>query len=564
MKQSQTTGADALLQSLIHEGVEYIFGYPGGQAISIYDSLYTYREQIKHVLVRHEQGATHAAQGYARVSGRTGVVLVTSGPGVTNTITGIADAMIDSTPLVIICGQVPTSMLGSDAFQEVDVLGITLPITKWAYQVRKAEEVGWAISRAFYIASSGRPGPVVIDISRDAQVGTCAYTYKKTDFIRSYHPVPEINDNRLEEAARLINQASKPLAIIGQGVLLSHAEEELKDFLETADIPAGSTLLGLSALPTNYRLNKGMIGMHGNVGPNRKTNECDVLIAIGMRFDDRVTGNLQTYAKQAKIIHIDIDPSEIGKNVSVDIPLVGDAKEILKRLSQQVTPQKHTEWIRSFEADEKEEFDRVISKELYPTDGELRMGEVVRKVSEACHHNAVLVTDVGQNQMMSVRYFNYTHTRSVVSSGGLGTMGYGLPAAIGAKFGAPDRTVCLFVGDGGLQMTMQELGTLMQEKVHVKIIVLNNQYLGMVRQWQELFWQERYAFTAMENPNFSLIAQAFNLGVSEVSERESLDKAIQNMFAYDGSYLLIVHVEKSGKVYPMIPAGGSISQIMME
>lgn len=564
MKPKQISGANAVLKTLINEGVEYIFGYPGGQAIPIYDSLYDYREQLKHVLVRHEQGAAHAAQGYARVSGKAGVVLVTSGPGVTNTITGIADAMIDSTPIVVISGQVSSGMLGTDAFQEVDVMGITLPITKWAYQVRKPEEVAWAISRAFYIALSGRPGPVVIDISRDAQVGLVDYTYEKVNYIRSYQPTPDIQPQRIKEAVELINQAKKPMAIIGQGVILGSAEEELKEFIKKGDIPVGSTLLGLSALPTNHPLNKGMLGMHGNVGPNRKTNECDVLIAIGMRFDDRVTGNLSTYAKQAQIIHIDIDPSEVGKNVPVHIPLIGNAKEILPLLTQQINSAQHTEWIDSFKKDEEEEFSRVISKEVYPKKGELRMGEVVRKVSEACHNDAVLVTDVGQNQMMGVRYFNYSRTRSVVSSGGLGTMGYGLPAAIGAKLGAPNRTVCLFVGDGGFQMTIQELGTIMQDNIQVKIIVLNNDFLGMVRQWQELFWDERYSFTEMKNPDFLLLAQAFHLGAEVVNERDKLDDAIERMLKHDGSYVLVANVEKSGMVYPMIPAGACISNIIME
>lgn len=564
MKTKQISGANAVLKTLINEGVEYIFGYPGGQAIPIYDSLYDYREQLKHVLVRHEQGAAHAAQGYARVSGKAGVVLVTSGPGVTNTITGIADAMIDSTPIVVISGQVSSGMLGTDAFQEVDVMGITLPITKWAYQVRKPEEVAWAISRAFYIALSGRPGPVVIDISRDAQVGLVDYTYEKVNYIRSYQPTPDIQPQRVKEAVELINQAKKPMAIIGQGVILGSAEEELKEFIKKGDIPVGSTLLGLSALPTNHPLNKGMLGMHGNVGPNRKTNECDVLIAIGMRFDDRVTGNLSTYAKQAQIIHIDIDPSEVGKNVPVHIPLIGNAKEILPLLTQQINSAQHSEWIESFKKDEEEEFSRVISKEVYPKKGELRMGEVVRKVSEACNNDAVLVTDVGQNQMMGVRYFNYSRTRSVVSSGGLGTMGYGLPAAIGAKLGAPNRTVCLFVGDGGFQMTIQELGTIMQDNIQVKIIVLNNDFLGMVRQWQELFWDERYSFTEMKNPDFLLLAQAFHLGAEVVSERDKLDGAIERMLKHDGSYVLVANVEKSGMVYPMIPAGACISNIIME
>lgn len=557
------TGAEALLRTLIAEGAECIFGYPGGQAIPIYDSLYDYRDRLRHVLVRHEQGATHAAQGYARVSGRVGVALVTSGPGATNTITGVADAMLDSTPIVVITGQVPSPLLGTDAFQEVDVIGIMSPITKWAYQVRRADEVAWAVARAFYIASTGRPGPVVIDISKDAQVGRTVYEYKPVDFIRSYRPWPEINPTRVREAAALINAAKRPFALVGQGVILSGAERELKDFLEKADIPAGATMLGLSAMPTDFRLNKGMLGMHGNVGPNRKTNECDVLIAIGMRFDDRVTGDLKTYARQAKIIHLDIDASEPDKNVRADVKVLGDAKATLRAITAELRPARHTAWIAAFDADAEEERVKVIEPELYPTEGRLHMGEIVRRVSEATGHRAVLVTDVGQNQMMGVRYFQYTETRSVVTSGGLGTMGFGLPAAIGAKIGAPERTVCLFVGDGGLQMTLEELGTIMQEHLEVKIILLNNHFLGMVRQWQELFFNERYSYTEMENPDFVAIARAFRIAAREVSRREELDEAINEMMATDGPYLLVADVEKSGIVYPMVPAGASISNILM-
>lgn len=557
------TGAEALLRTLIAEGAECIFGYPGGQAIPIYDSLYDYRDRLRHVLVRHEQGATHAAQGYARVSGRVGVALVTSGPGATNTITGVADAMLDSTPIVVITGQVPSPLLGTDAFQEVDVIGIMSPITKWAYQVRRADEVAWAVARAFYIASTGRPGPVVIDISKDAQVGRTVYEYKPVDFIRSYRPWPEIKAERVAEAAALINAAKRPFALVGQGVILSGAERELKDFLEKADIPAGATMLGLSAMPTDFRLNKGMLGMHGNVGPNRKTNECDVLIAIGMRFDDRVTGDLKTYARQAKIIHLDIDASEPDKNVRADVKVLGDAKAALRAITAELRPARHTAWIAAFDADAEEERVKVIEPELYPTEGRLHMGEIVRRVSEATGHRAVLVTDVGQNQMMGVRYFQYTETRSVVTSGGLGTMGFGLPAAIGAKIGAPERTVCLFVGDGGLQMTLEELGTIMQERLEVKIILLNNHFLGMVRQWQELFFNERYSYTEMENPDFVAIARAFRIAAREVSRREELDEAISEMMATDGPYLLVADVEKSGIVYPMVPAGASISNILM-
>ncbi|MDR1330850.1 MAG: biosynthetic-type acetolactate synthase large subunit [Tannerella sp.] len=564
MGKNKITGSEALLRTLIAEGVDCVFGYPGGQAIPIYDCLYDYRTRLRHVLVRHEQGATHAAQGYARVSGRVGVALVTSGPGATNTITGIADAMLDSTPIVVITGQVPSPLLGTDAFQEVDMIGVALPITKWAYQVRRAEEIAWAVSRAFFIASSGRPGPVLIDIAKDAQVGTVDYTYSPVRFIRSYQPVPETDRAQLAAAADLINGARKPFALVGQGVILSGAEQELKAFLEKAAIPAATTMLGLSSMPSDYRLNTGMLGMHGNIGPNRRTNECDVLIAIGMRFDDRVTGDLNTYARQAKIIHIDIDLSEIGKNVPVDVPLPGDARETLTSLTALLRPATHDAWIASFGADAQEEDARVIQKEIHPASGPLRMGEVVRRVSEATGDDAVLVTDVGQNQMMSVRYFRYSRTRSVVSSGGLGTMGYGLPAAIGAKLGAPERTVCCFVGDGGLQMTLQELGTVMQEHLNLKIILLNNDFLGMVRQWQALFWHGRYSFTEMENPDFVTIARAYRLGARAVSERDELDGAIREMLDYDGGYLLVAHVEKTGMVYPMVPAGKSLNGMIVE
>lgn len=563
MEKEKITGSEALFRTLIAEGVEYIFGYPGGQAIPLYDCLYDYEDKIKHILVRHEQGATHAAQGYARVSGKVGVAMVTSGPGATNTITGIADAMMDSTPMVVIAGQVPSPLLGTDAFQEIDVIGITQPITKWAYQVRKPEEIAWAISRAFYIASTGRPGPVVIDFAKDAQVGKIEYEYKKVDYIRSYQPVPDMQPEEIKAAAAFINKAEKPFALIGQGVILGNAEKEVREMLEKADIPFGSTVLGLSALPTDHPLNKGMLGMHGNVGPNRKTNECDVLIAIGMRFDDRVTGDLKHYAKQAKIIHFDIDLSEIGKNVPVDVPVLGDAKNTVPAVTQLLEPAKHTAWINEFDSDEKEESTKVIEKELQPAEGALKMGEVVRKVSEAANHDAILVTDVGQNQMMGVRYFKYKQTRSVVTSGGLGTMGYGLPAAIGAKVGAPDRTVCFFTGDGGLQMTLQELGTIMQENLDIKIIVLNNNFLGMVRQWQELFFQKRYSATIMKNPDFVGIAKAYGIASRAVEKREELEEAIKEMFEHEGAYLLVANVEENGMVYPMVPAGGAITDILM-
>ena len=557
------TGSEALLRALIAEGVDTIFGYPGGAVIPVYDCLYDYKDKLKHVLVRHEQGATHAAQGYARVSGKVGVALVTSGPGATNTLTGIADAMMDSTPLVVITGQVASSLLGTDAFQEIDVIGITQPITKWAFQIRRPEDIAWAVSRAFYIASTGRPGPVVLDFAKDAQVGMVEYAYKKVDYIRSYQPEPDIVPERIQLAADLINKAERPFCLVGQGVILGNAERELMAFLTRNDIPAASTTLGLSAMPSDFPLNKGMLGMHGNVGPNRKTNECDVLIAIGLRFDDRVTGDLETYAKQAKVIHLDIDNSEIGKNVPVDVKVLGNAKRTIPLITALLEERKRPEWNAAFEPDAREEYEKVIRPELYPESGYLRMGEVVRKVSEAADNKAVLVTDVGQNQMMGVRYFKYSQTRSVVTSGGLGTMGFGLPAAIGAKFGAPGRTVCFFTGDGGLQMTLQELGTIMQERLDVKIILLNNNFLGMVRQWQELFYHKRYSFTEMENPDFVAVAKAYGIAAREVRERAELDDAIREMLDHEGAYLLVADVELCGMVYPMVPAGCTITDIIM-
>lgn len=557
------SGSEALLRSLIAAGVDTIFGYPGGAVIPVYDSLYDYKHKIKHVLVRHEQGATHAAQGYARVSGKVGVALVTSGPGATNTLTGIADAMMDSTPLVVITGQVASPLLGTDAFQEIDVIGITQPITKWAYQIRRAEDIAWAVARAFYIASTGRPGPVVLDFAKDAQVGKVDFEYKPVEYIRSYQPEPDICPDCIARAAALINQAKKPFCLVGQGVILGHAEQELLEFLSKNDIPAAATTLGLSAMPSDFPLNKGMLGMHGNVGPNRKTNECDVLIAVGMRFDDRVTGDLNTYAKQAKVIHLDIDDSEIGKNVPVDVKVLGNAKRTLPLIAAQLESRQREEWNAEFEPDAQEEFEKVIKHELQPEQGYLKMGEVISKVSEATHNNAILVTDVGQNQMMGVRYFKYSQTRSVVTSGGLGTMGFGLPAAIGAKMGAPDRTVCFFTGDGGLQMTIQELGTIMQENLDVKIILLNNSFLGMVRQWQQLFFNERYSFTEMENPDFLGIAKAYGIAAREVQKREELDEAIQEMVNHKGAYLLVADVERFGLVYPMVPAGATVTNIIM-
>jgi len=560
---TKITGAQALMHSMVNEGVDTIFGYPGGAIMPVFDALYDFDKQINHILTRHEQGATHAAQGYARVSGKVGVCLVTSGPAATNAITGIGDALMDSTPLVVITGQVVAALLGTDAFQEIDVVGITQPITKWAYQIRRAEDIAWAVARAFYIARSGRPGPVVLDIAKNAQIAEVEFDYKPCTYIRSYNPIPRVNPDQIELAAKLINQAKKPFALVGQGVILSNAEKELVAFLEKADIPAASTLLGLSAMASDFRLNKGFLGMHGNVAPNVKTNECDVLIAIGMRFDDRVTGDLKTYAKQAKIIHLDIDPSEIGKNVKPDAPVLGSALETLPAITKLLDKALHTEWINSFAEYEKLEFDKVIQREVHPTTGEITMGEVIHKISEATQNKAILVTDVGQNQMMAARYFNYSQTRSMVTSGGLGTMGFGLPAAIGAKMAAPDRVVCTFCGDGGFQMTIQELGTIMQEQIGVKMIILNNHFLGMVRQWQEMFFAERYSFTEMQNPDFIAIAKAYRIDGTEVHERKELDDAIADMLKDDKPYLLVVNVEKKGMVFPMIPSGTCVTNILL-
>ena len=553
-----------MMRSLEYQGVKTMFGYPGGSIMPTFDALYGHRDKLNHILVRHEQGAAHAAQGFARSSGEVGVCLVTSGPGVTNTITGIADAMIDSTPIVVIAGQTPTSLLGTDAFQEVDLVGITQPISKWSYQIRSAKDVAWAVARAFYIAKSGRPGPVVLDFTKNAQTEMVDYEPMKVDFIRSYDPIPDTDRVELQHAADLINNAERPLVLVGQGVELGNAQEELCSFLEKADIPCGRTLLGLSAIPTDHPLNKGMLGMHGNLAPNVKTNECDVLIAVGMRFDDRVTGNLETYARQAKIIHMDIDPSEINKNVKVDVAVLGDCKETLAELTKLVREAKHTDWIASFDEPEKTEFENVIAKELFPEEGPLNMGEVVRAVSEATNHEAILVTDVGQNQMMAARYFKYTQKRSIITSGGLGTMGFGLPAAIGATFGCPDRTVCVFMGDGGLQMNLQELGTIMEQQAPVKMILMNNNYLGNVRQWQAMFFGGRYSFTPMVNPDYMQIAKAYGIPSRRVIDREDLADAIQEMLATDGPFLLETCVIEEGNVLPMTPPGGTVNEMLLE
>ena len=558
------TGAEALMRSLEAEGVDVLFGYPGGAIMPTYDALYDHRTTLHHILVRHEQGAAHAAQGYARVSGRVGVAIATSGPGAMNTITGIADAMIDSTPLVVICGQVGAAMLGTDAFQEVDVISVTQPISKWAFQIRKAEDVAWAVSRAFYIARSGRPGPVVLDFTKNAQTGMVDYEPAKVDYIRSYKPVPVPTDDVIRQAAELINQSQRPLVLVGQGVELGNAREELCRFIEKANMPAGCTMLGLSALPSGHRLNMGMLGMHGNLAPNVMTNRCDLIIAVGMRFDDRVTGNLDTYARQAKVIHFDIDPSEINKNVRADVAVVGDCKQTLVRVTELLAEQKHTEWVDGFKPYRQEEERKVIRPAIQPSEGPLLMGEVVRRVSEATHDSAIMVTDVGQNQLFGCRYFRFSQGRSIVTSGGCGTMGFGLPASIGATFGAPERTVCLFVGDGGLQMTIQELGTIMEQGAPVKIILLNNNFLGNVRQWQYMFFNKRYSFTPMLNPDYEGICRSYGIPSRTVTERAELDEAIRQMLDTPGPFLLQCGVKEEDNVLPMTPPGANVDEMLME
>lgn len=564
MSKEIISGGEALMRSLELHGVKTIFGYPGGSIMPVFDALFDHQETMNHILVRHEQGAAHAAQGLARSSGEVGVCLVTSGPGATNTITGIADAMMDSTPIVVIAGQVATPYLGTDFFQEVDLVGITQPITKWSYQIRRAEDVPWAVARAFYIAKSGRPGPVVLDFTKNAQVDTFEYTPTTLDFIRSYVPIPDTDPEAVKAAAELINQAKRPLVLVGQGVELGNAQNELRAFIEKAGMPAGCTLLGLSALPTDHPLNKGMLGMHGNLGPNMNTNKCDVLIAVGMRFDDRVTGKLATYAKQAKVIHFDIDPAEIDKNVLVDTAVLGDCKYTLAAVTELLQPNMHKEWLESFLPYEQMEEEKVIRPELYPTGDALTMGEVIRAVTEATKNEAILVTDVGQNQMMAARYFKYSKDRSIITSGGLGTMGFGLPAAIGATFGRPDRTVCLFMGDGGMQMSIHELGTVMEQRAPVKMIVLNNNFLGNVRQWQAMFFNRKYSFTPMMNPDYVKVASAYDIPVRRIYSREEMPEAIREMLATDGPYLLEACVIEEGNVLPMTPPGGSVNQMLLE
>jgi len=562
--QEKVNGADAILKVLIKEGVETVFGYPGGAVLPLYDAVMKYHQKVHHVLVRHEQGAIHAAQGYARATGKVGVCIATSGPGATNLITGIADAMMDSTPVVCIIGQVVAPLLGTDAFQEADVMGLTMPVTKWNYQITSAEEIPEAMAKAFYIARSGRPGPVVLDISKTAQVQMFDFKYEKCNKIRSYVPFYNIDIEKVKKAAALINEAKKPFILFGNGVIISGAEKELQQFVEKTGIPAAWTLLGLSAMDSDHPLNVGMLGMHGNYGPNIKTNECDLLIAIGMRFDDRVTGDVSTYAKQAKVIHIEADPAEINKIIHADIAILGDAKKALMKLIEHVTPNTHDEWVKEFKDCYKIEDTKVIKKDLYPSREVLTMGEVVRLVSEKVKGDAIIVTDVGQQQMIASRYSKFKQSRSFITSGGLGTMGFGLPASMGAKLGRPDREVVLMCGDGGFQMTMQELGTISQYQIGVKIIILNNNYLGMVRQWQQLFFDKRYSFTKLQNPDFVKLAGAFSIPARKVTVRGELTAAISEMIDHEGPYLLEVVVEKEDNVFPMVPAGASVSKIILE
>jgi len=559
------SGSQMLLNCLIEEGVSTIFGYPGGAIMPIYDALYDYADKLQHILVRHEQGGIHAAQGYARTSGKVGIAFATSGPGATNLVTGLADAQIDSTPLVCITGQVFAHLLGTDAFQETDVINITTPVTKWNYQITDAKEIPEVLAKAFYIAKSGRPGPVLIDITKNAQLQIEEFeAYVKCNHIRSYRPKPKVRVEFIEEAAKLINSAKKPFVLFGQGVILGNAEKEFKAFIEKTGIPAAWTIMGEGAIPTDHSLNVGMLGMHGNYGPNVLTNECDVLIAIGMRFDDRVTGRLDKYAKQAKVVHLDIDPAEIDKNVKAEVGVWGDCKETLPILTNLVKENKHEAWVAQFRDYNQQEIDQVITPELYPTGEEMTMGEVLRTLNELTGGDAVIVTDVGQHQMVACRYAKFNKTRSNVTSGGLGTMGFGLPAAIGAKYGAPERTVVAIIGDGGFQMTPQELGTIMQFGAAVKILILNNQFLGMVRQWQQLFHDKRYSFVNITSPDFVALAKSYYIEASKVDQRAELKKALQTMIEHEGSYLLEVMVGKENNVFPMVPQGCSVSEIRLK
>jgi len=558
------SGAEAVIRCLLAEGADLVYGYPGGAIMPIYDELYKFSDQLRHVLTRHEQGATHAAQGFARTSGKVGVAMATSGPGATNLVTGIADAQIDSTPMVCITGQVASHLLGSDAFQETDIIGISTPVTKWNYQITKASEIPEIMAKAFYIARSGRPGPVLIDITKDAQFEMFDFSYEKCKGVRSYQPVPQLKMDQVEAAAKVINAAKKPMIVWGQGVILGEAEEEFKNFVESTGIPAVWTILGLSALPTKHPLNMGMVGMHGNYGPNLLTNECDVLIAIGMRFDDRVTGNLATYAKQAQVVHLEIDPAEISKNVHAHYPVLGDCKKSLSALTPLVEHKEFAEWKAQFAAHMETEYDKVIKQDILPTKEGLTMGEAIASINKHTGGDAVIVTDVGQHQMIACRYAEFIRSKSNVTSGGLGTMGFALPAAIGAKMGAEDRHVVAVIGDGGYQMTIQELGTIFQTGTAVKIVVLNNDYLGMVRQWQQLFFDKRYASTEMTNPDFVTIAKGYHIDAKRVTKREELDQAVSEMIASDKPYFLEVCVEKEDNVFPMIPTGASVSDIRLQ
>ena len=558
------SGSQAVLEAFLAEGVEIIFGYPGGAIMPIYDALYDYADRLEHILVRHEQGAIHAAQGFARTSGKTGVVFATSGPGATNLVTGLADAMIDSTPVVCITGQVFAHLLGTDAFQETDVINITTPVTKWNYQVTDANEIPSVLAKAFYIAGSGRPGPVLIDITKNAQIQQFTYEgYKKCEHIRSYRPKPIVRKEYIEEAAKIINEAKKPFVIFGQGVILGKAEKEFQKFIEKGGLPAAWTILGMSAIATDHPLAVGMLGMHGNYGPNVLTNECDVLIAVGMRFDDRVTGRLDKYAKQAKIIHLDIDPAEIDKNVKTTVPVWGDCKETLPLLTELIEEKIHIEWLQKFKEYQQKEIDKVIREELNPTSAVLTMGEVISILNEFTNNDAIIVTDVGQHQMVACRYAQFKQSKSNITSGGLGTMGFALPAAIGAKFGAPDRTVVAIIGDGGFQMTIQELGTIMQFKPNVKLLILNNEFLGMVRQWQQLFHDRRYSFVDITSPDFVQVAKGYGIDGKRVSIREDLRNAIKEMIDHEGSYLLEVMVGKENNVFPMVPQGRGVAEIVL-
>ena len=557
------SGSEAVIKCLLNEGIEIIYGYPGGAIMPVYDELFKYQDKIHHVLTRHEQGATHAAQGFARISGKVGVAIATSGPGATNLVTGLADAQIDSTPMICITGQVSSKLLGSDAFQETDIIGISTPITKWNYQITKASEIPEIFAKAFYIAKSGRPGPVLIDITKDAQFEFFDFSYNKINAIRSYNPIPEIDSKKIIEAAKLINQAKKPLIVWGQGVILGNAEKELIDLVEKAGIPAAWTILGASAIPTDHPLNVGMLGMHGNYAPNIKTNECDVLIAIGMRFDDRVTGDVTRYAKQAQIIHFEIDPAEVNKNIEVDIAVLGNAKETLKEVIKYVDTNSHKNWLKEFTDLYQVEFNKVIDDEINPSKKGLTMGEVIKYINEFTKGNAAIVTDVGQHQMVACRYANFKKSKSNITSGGLGTMGFALPAALGAKMAAPNREVVAVIGDGGYQMTIQELGTIFQTKAAVKIVVLNNDFLGMVRQWQQLFFDKRYASTEMVNPDFVKIAEGYYIKAKRVSKRDQLPLAIEEMIKSKEPYFLEVVVEKEANVFPMIPTGSSVSEIRL-